>query len=189
MHRLMETLILLKLSLFAMSEEHVFLSLGSNMGDRYQNLIFGIGMLNDHPHIWVTERSHVYQSAPMYNADQDEFYNMVIEIDTNLTPLDLLNEIKSIEKRLGRKTIKKKNMPRVLDIDILTIGSLQIHSGLLEIPHPAISERRFVLKPWNDIAPKFKVPGHNSLVSEILESTDDNSEVRMVLILDKKGMS
>ena len=169
-------------------DQRIFLSLGSNMGNRYQNLKDGIMMLNEHPHIWVTDKSHVYQSPPMYNIDQDEFYNMVIEIDTNLIPVELLNEIKNIEKNAGRLQERKKNMPRILDIDILAIGDLEIHSGLLEIPHGGISERIFVLKPWNDIAPKFVVPGQNAMVSEILENTDDDSDVRMVLIFDKEGM-
>ena len=124
----------------------------------------------------------------MYRADQNEFYNMVVEIDTNLIPVDLLNEIKNIEKKAGRLLERKKNMPRILDIDILAIGDLQIHSGLLEIPHGGISERIFVLKPWNDIAPNFVVQGQNAMVSEILENTYDNSDVRMVLIIDKEGM-
>ena len=169
-------------------DQRIFLSLGSNMGNRYQNLKDGIIMLNEHPHIWVTDKSHVYQSPPMYNIDQDEFYNMVIEIDTNLIPVELLNEIKNIEKNAGRLQERKKNMPRILDIDILAIGDLEIHSGLLEIPHGGISERIFVLKPWNDIAPKFVVPGQNAMVSEILENTDDDSDVRMVLIFDKEEM-
>ena len=172
-----------------MSEEHrIFLGLGSNMGNRYQNLKNGITLLHEHPHIWVIEKSHVYQSPAMYKTDQDEFYNMVIEIDTNLIPVDLLNAIKAIEEKAGRKVEKKRNMSRVIDIDILAIGSLQIHSALLDIPHRGIYERKFVLKPWNDIAPNFKVPGQNVLVSEILENTDDNSDVRMVLIVDKEGM-
>lgn len=169
-------------------EQRIFLGLGSNMGNRYQNLKNGIIMLHEHPHIWVTDKSHVYQSPPMYRVDQDEFYNMVVEIDTNLIPVDLLNEIKNIEKKAGRLLERKKNMPRTLDIDILAIGDLQIHSGLLEIPHGGISERIFVLKPWNDIAPNFVVPGQNAMVSEILENTDDDSDVRMVLIFDKEGM-
>ena len=169
-------------------DQRIFLSLGSNMGNRYQNLKDGIMMLNEHPHIWVTDKSHVYQSPPMYNIDQDEFYNMVVEIDTNLIPVELLNEIKNIEKNTGRLQERKKNMPRILDIDILAIGDLEIHSGLLEIPHGGISERIFVLKPWNNIAPKFVVPGQNAMVSEILENTDDDSDVRMVLIFDKEGM-
>ena len=169
-------------------EQQIFLGLGSNMGDRYQNLKKGIHQLNDHPHIWVTDQSHVYQSPAMYQTDQDDFYNMVVEIDTNLIPVDLLTEIKKIEIKAGRIIKSKKNMPRILDIDILAIGDLQIQSELLEIPHPGISERKFVLKPWSDIAPEFTLPDSSQTVSDLLEITTDYSEVRMVLILDKEGM-
>ena len=163
----------------------IFLGLGSNMGDRYQNLKKGIGLLNNHPHIWVIDQSHVYQSAPLYHTDQEDFYNMVVEIDTNLIPLDLLNGIKKIEKKAGRDSKSKKNMPRILDIDILAIGDLQIHSKLLEVPHPRISERKFVLKPWKDIAPNFQLPGNSLTITELLDTIDDDSQVRMVLIMDK----
>ena len=173
-----------------MSEEQgIFLGLGSNLGNRYENLKLGIGKLNSHPHIWVKDKSHVYKSPAMYYTDQEEYFNMVIEIETNLIPLDLLNVVKRIEQEVGRKNNNnQRNMPRVLDVDILAYGCLQIKSKLLEIPHLRLSERRFVLKPWNDIAPTFKVPGQNAIVSQILKNTKDNSEVRMVLILDKKGM-
>ena len=70
-------------------DQHIFLGLGSNVGNRYQNLKFGVDMLNAHPHIWVTEKSHVYQSPAMYNADQDEFYNV---INTNYVKLVLFIE-------------------------------------------------------------------------------------------------
>ena len=110
---------------------------------------------------------------------------MVVEIDTNLIPLDLLNGIKEIEKIVGRDSQSKKNMPRILDIDILAIGDLQIHSELLEIPHPRISERKFVLKPWKDIAPNFKLPDNSLTITELLDTIDDDSQVRMVLIMDK----
>ena len=79
-------------------------------------------------------------------------------------------------------------MPRILDIDILAIGDLQIHSGLLEIPHPGISERKFVLKPWRDIAPEFSLPDSSETISDLLDNTGDFTEVRMVLILDKEDM-
>ena len=169
-------------------EQQIFLGLGSNMGDRYQNLKKGIHQLNDHPHIWVTDQSHVYQSPAMYQTDQDDFYNMVVEIDTNLIPLDLLIEIKKIELKAGRILETKKNMPRVFDIDILAIGDLQIQSKTLAIPHSRISERKFVLKPWSDIAPEFTLQNSSKTVSNLLENTADISEVRMVLILDKEGM-
>ena len=164
----------------------IFLGLGSNMGDRYQNLKKGIHLLNNHPHIWVINQSHTYQSAPLYHTDQEDFYNLVVEIDTNLIPLDLLNGIKKIEKKAGRNSKSKKNMPRILDIDILAIGDLQIHSALLEVPHPRISERKFVLKPWNDIAPNFQLPESSATIADLLDKTEDDSQVRMVLILDKE---
>ena len=169
-------------------EQQIFLGLGSNMGDRYHNLKKGIHQLNDHPHIWVTAQSYVYQSPAMYKTDQDDFYNMVVEIDTNLIPIDLLTEIKRIERKSGRIPQNKKNIHRILDIDVLAIGDLKIQSALLEIPHPGISERKFVLKPWSDIAPKFTLPDSSQTVSDLLENTVDISEVRMVLILDKEGM-
>ena len=144
--------------------------------------------MHAHPHIWVIKQSQVYQSSPLYYKDQEEFYNMVVEIDTNLIPIDLLSELKKIEIKAGRIAKNKKNMPRILDIDILAIGNLQIQSVTLDIPHPRISERKFVLKPWIDIAPKFTLPNSSVTIFDLLENTADSSEVRMVLILDKEGM-
>ena len=169
-------------------EQYIYLGLGSNMDDRYQNLKKGIKFLNDHPHIWITDQSHVYQSPPMYILEQDDYYNMVIEIQTNLTPLDLLKELKKIEAKAGRIKENKKHRARILDIDILAFGDLQIHSDLLEIPHPKISDRKFVLKPWNDIDPDYLVPNYSANVSEMLKNTEDNSDIRMVLIFDKEEM-
>jgi 7,8-dihydro-6-hydroxymethylpterin-pyrophosphokinase len=111
---------------------------------------------------------------------------MVVEIDTNLIPVDLLTQIKKIEKKAGRDSKSKKNMPRILDIDILAIGDLQIHSGLLEVPHLRISERKFVLKPWKDIASNFRLPESSATIADLLDNTKDDSQVRMVLILDKE---
>ena len=112
---------------------------------------------------------------------------MVIEIVTNLNPIQLLDEVKKIEIMVGRNPKDKKNMPRTLDIDILAIGGLLIHSKLLEIPHPKISERRFVLKPWHDIAPDYIVPNINKSIAELLKITKDRSSTRMVLITDKES--
>ena len=160
----------------------IFLGLGSNIDDRYQNLMNGIQQLNDHAHIWVIDESNVYQTPAMYSLDQQDFYNMVIEIETNLNPLQLLDEVKKIEMKLGREPNKKKNMPRSLDVDILAVGDILIRSKLLEIPHPKIVERKFVLKPWNDIAPDFLVPDSDKKIIELLKITKDRSQTRMVLI-------
>ena len=75
------------------SDSRIFLGMGSNIDDRYTNLKKGIKLLNDHAHIWIIGRSHVYQSPAMYYLEQEDFYNMVIEIETNLNPLQLLDEI------------------------------------------------------------------------------------------------
>ena len=173
---------------YSMSADlRIFLGLGSNISDRYQNLKKGTQLLNDHAHIWVIDQSFVYQSPPMYYPDQDDFYNMVIEIETNLNPIQLLDEVKKIEILVGRNPQNEKNMPRTLDIDVLAIGDLLIRSKLLELPHPKISERKFVLKPWNDISPDFQVPNIDKTISELLQITEDLSSINMVIILDKKG--
>ena len=112
---------------------------------------------------------------------------MVIEIETNLNPLELLEAVKTIETRTGRDLMVKKNMPRTLDMDILTDGNLLIRSNLLDIPHPKISERRFVLKPWYDIAPDYVVPNINKSITELLKITADKSLISMILIIDKEG--
>ena len=170
------------------SDSRIFLGMGSNIDDRYTNLKKGIKLLNDHAHIWIIGRSHVYQSPAMYYLEQEDFYNMVIEIETNLNPLQLLDEIKYVEKCLGRNYENKKNMPRTLDVDILAIGDLLIHSKLLEIPHPKIIERKFVLKPWNDIASNFIVPKINKTIAELLKITKDTSPAHMVLIIDDEEL-
>ena len=160
----------------------IFLGLGSNIDDRYQNLMNGIQQLNDHAHIWVIDKSYIYQTPAMYSSDQQDFYNMVIEIETNLNPLQLLDEVKIIEMKMGREPNKKKNIPRTMDIDILAVGDILIRSKLLEIPHPKIVERKFVLKPWNDIAPDFLVPNSDKNITELLRITKYRSQTRMVLI-------
>ena len=129
-------------------DSRIFLGMGSNMDDRYENLKQGIKLLNEHAHIWIVGSSHVYQSPAMYYLEQEDFYNMVIEIETNLNPLQLLHEIKKIEALAGRNPEDRKNMPRTLDVDILAVGDLLIRSNILEIPHPKISERKFV---WIDL--------------------------------------
>jgi len=167
-------------------EDRIFLALGSNLDDRLLNLKNGIKMLNNHPHIWVLKTSYIYKTEPMYNTNQNNFFNMVIEIDTNLIPQDLLVEIKKIEKLNGRNHSVVKNMPRTLDIDIIAIGKLEINNKTLNVPHEKILERKFVLKPWADIADTFKVINYNLTVGELLNLSPDSSE--LILILDNDGL-
>ena len=167
--------------------QYVYLGLGTNIGDKYNNLVATIKRIDQHPHIWVTNSSFIYESEPMYNLNQDKFYNMAIEIETNLVPIELLNYIKQIELNLGRKNTNLKNSPRIIDIDILAYKNLHINSKILTVPHPLIAERKFVIKPWNDIAPNFIIPGLETRVCDLLNSTVDISDPRMILIDNEKG--
>ena len=167
--------------------QYVYLGLGTNMGDKYNNLVESIKQLGIHPHIWVTNSSFIYESEPMYNLNQDKFYNMVIEIETNLLPIELLDYIKQIELNLGRKNTNIKNLPRIIDIDILVFKNLKINSEILTVPHPLIAERKFVIKPWNDIAPNLIIPELDVKVCDLLNNTVDKSDPRMILIDNEKG--
>jgi len=163
-------------------EQNIFLSLGSNLGDRYKNIINGINLLNNHPHIWVVNESYIYETSPMYNSNQNKFYNIVIEIETNILPVELLDVIKEIEKKTGRELSCKRNMPRTLDVDILVFGDSVIQSDFLSIPHPRIKERNFVLKPWSDIAPDYIMPNQVRNINELLIASKDTTDIKMVLI-------
>ena len=166
---------------------NIFLALGSNIENRYENLQLGIKYLKEHPHIWIINESYVYESPSMYELGQYDFYNMVIEVESNLDPINLLKLVKKIEVLCGRAINHKKNMPRELDIDILTIDNIIIESDILNVPHPKISERIFVLRPWNDIAPNFIIPKLNKTVSNLLkEQKNTDSNLRMILIVDEK---
>ena len=122
----------------------------------------------------------------MYLLDQPNYYNMVVEIGTNLDPLNLLKVIKEIEVKCGRVKNDIKNMPRELDIDILSIDDLIIETNVLSIPHVKISERLFVLRPWNDIAPNFVIPIIDKTVANLLKENKSDSSLRMLLIVDNK---
>ena len=134
------------------SKSIVYLSLGSNLGDRLQHLLYaqkelitGVGE--------ITSLSPIYENPPNgFNAEQD-FLNMCLKITTDLSPLKLLKEIKRIEKKLGRSTSAHKGYTsRCIDIDIILYGNIVFHNEKLTIPHPSFRKRMFVLKPLADIA-------------------------------------
>ncbi len=158
----------------------VFLSLGSNVGDRMKNLEQGINFLTENNNVELVLTSNIYETEPMYNKDQDDYYNLIIEVRTVLSPAELLGFIKLIELKSGRRISQKRNLPRVLDIDILTIDDIVMESPGLVLPHPNIQERRFVLEPWAEIAPEFVVPAANKTVKELMIITNDNSKVTML---------
>lgn len=133
--------------------ETAFLSLGSNMGDRKANIEKALESLERDPRIQVVKTSSYYETAPMYDKDQPNFYNIAAMLKVGLDPFSLLGLIKGIEHDMGRKAGQKRYGPRPIDIDILYYGDRTIKSDILQVPHPLINERMFVLLPLSEIAP------------------------------------
>jgi 2-amino-4-hydroxy-6-hydroxymethyldihydropteridine diphosphokinase len=146
----------------------IYLSLGSNLGDRESNLRTGIERLAS-LEVRVLRTSPVYETEPVDYTAQPWFLNLVVEAETGLFPMHLLSRIGTIERALGRiRTVPKG--PRTLDIDILLYGQAVIRSAKLEIPHPRMAERRFVLAPLADLAPGLRHPVTHKTVREMLEA-------------------
>ncbi len=135
-----------------------YLGLGANLGDRLANLREAVRMLDEHPSCRVTACSSIYETDPVGPVDQPDFLNAVIATETDLRPEELLDLVHSIENKLGRvRTIKWG--PRVIDIDILLYGQLEIEADGLTLPHPELMKRAFVLVPFAEIAPGARIGG------------------------------
>ena len=141
-----------------MNKHQVFVSVGSNLGDKIENCQKGIdGLLADGRSVLVGSSSF-YRTSPVDYKDQDWFVNRVVKIETALNPFDLLDKIQGIEKAMGRKTGTIRFGPRVLDLDIIFYDDQVVQTDTLEIPHPRMHKRRFVLKPICDIEPSMMHP-------------------------------
>ena len=147
----------------------IYLALGTNLGEREVNLQKAIDALA--PKVRLVRKSSIYATPPWGYADQPEFLNQVIEVDTPLRPLPLLHLLKSIEAEMGREETFRYG-PRLIDLDILFYGQEIVEGELLTIPHPRLQERAFVLMPLAEIAPNFVHPVLNKTIRELLETVD-----------------
>jgi len=163
--------------------EQVWLSLGSNVGDKKAYLQFALEKMRQHPQIEIGRKSSIYLAAPWGNKDQDDFYNAVVEIFTDLSPWDLLNFCQEMEIASGRKSLVHWG-PRQLDIDILTYGGLQIHTNDLYIPHINLKDRMFVLKPLAEIDADMDLPLAGK-VSLMIENCYDKGPVAKIIDADQ----
>lgn len=155
----------------------IYLSLGSNLGDRAANVERAIDAL---PGIGVRvlRRSSIYETEPVDFLAQRWFLNCVVVGETSLGPRQLLEGLQAIERSLGSKKLVPRG-PRIIDLDILFYDEAVIHEAGLEIPHPRLAERRFVLVPLAELAPELRHTVRRATIAELLSATEDRSEVRI----------
>ncbi|MCB0524983.1 MAG: 2-amino-4-hydroxy-6-hydroxymethyldihydropteridine diphosphokinase [Lewinellaceae bacterium] len=154
---------------------NVYLCLGSNMGDRKENLRLAYHSIDKNIGK-VARKSHLYETEAWGNIKQDPFYNQIIMVNTTLQPRELLGMIARIERDLGRVKTEKWG-PRTIDIDILFYGKRVIRDKGLEIPHPELHKRAFVLAPMLEIAPDLEHPVLKIPIDQLYLDCKDTSEV------------
>ncbi len=157
----------------------MYLSLGSNVGERAKNLQDAIAALAD-AGVEVSRISSIYETEPVDLREQPWFLNCVVEAQTNLPPLELLQALRAIEARMGSKKLVAKG-PRLIDMDILLYGDETIDTPELQVPHPRMHLRRFVLAPLAEIAPRARHPVSGLTAAEMLARAADKSQVRVVV--------
>jgi 2-amino-4-hydroxy-6-hydroxymethyldihydropteridine diphosphokinase len=155
----------------------IFIGLGSNLGDRTRYLHRALSELVQLHQTTVKKYSSVYETEPVGVKGQPKFLNMVAELDSMLRPDDLIRELKDIELRVGR-TAHEHWGPREIDLDLLYYGGEMLNETSLQVPHPEISNRRFVLVPLKEIAAEFQDPLRHLTVEELLQQCNDTSSVR-----------
>jgi 2-amino-4-hydroxy-6-hydroxymethyldihydropteridine diphosphokinase len=144
----------------------VYIALGSNLGDRAENLRQAREQIAA-PDLRVLRASSIYETAPRDVTDQPWFLNQVIECETELFPRQLLERLQKVERAIGGKRRIAKG-PREIDLDILLFGDAVVKAPELEVPHPRLAERRFVLEPLAELVPEKKHPGTRRTMREML---------------------
>lgn len=144
----------------------VLIALGTNLGNRAENLQSALAAL--HEFVDIDARSRVYNTEPVGLRDQPDFWNMVVRGRTLLEPLDLLRALKRIELQLGRNAAPR-NAPRVIDLDLLAFDQRILSTDEITLPHPRMHERSFVLYPLQEVAPDFRHPVSGLSAGELIE--------------------
>lgn len=154
---------------------NAFIALGSNISDREAHLVKAIDALRSHDMIKIKRVSSLYITEPVGYMDQDSFVNMVVQIETRLSPLELLDVTQAIEVEVGRKQTFR-NGPRIVDLDILLYEQENMELKELQIPHPRMWDRAFVLVPLAEIAPEIYSTNHRRTLRELMAEELINKE-------------
>jgi 2-amino-4-hydroxy-6-hydroxymethyldihydropteridine diphosphokinase len=161
-----------------MAKNQVFISLGTNLGDRIQNLKKAVHAIESNLGE-IIKQSSLHESKPWGKSDQPDFLNQVILVQVDNTPQECLNKLSSIERQLGRKRDEKWG-PRIIDLDLLYVNDQIFNTEKLILPHPGIPYRRFVLVPMAEIAPDFIHPYLLKNQKQLLEECMDTLEVKVL---------
>lgn len=156
-----------------------YLLTGSNLGDRLSHLKQAVLHLTVHTAVEIDRISQVYETAPWGKTDQQSFYNQALKIKTSLSAIELLDLVLDIEQRIGRKR-KERWGPRCIDIDIIFYEDEISKTRQLELPHPRLQDRRFVLVPMVELTPNHLHPVFQKTVSELLEECKDQLAVTLL---------
>jgi 2-amino-4-hydroxy-6-hydroxymethyldihydropteridine diphosphokinase len=159
-----------------MNTHTAIISVGSNMGDKEGNCRKGIGSLRDAGKTCLLKASRFYRTSPVDYLDQDWFVNAAVQIETLHEPLDLLEFLQTIQQQAGRTKGGIRFGPRVLDLDIIFYDQLVMKTTALEIPHPRMHKRHFVLQPICDIDPDIIHPLLNMPLISLLNQLGDNEQ-------------
>ena len=155
-----------------------WLGLGSNLQQPVAQLQQAIKRLDEANGLEILRASCFYRTPPWGDEQQDDFINAVVQIETSLDPIVLLRVLQSIENVMGRQRSGRRWGPRKIDIDLLLYGKQQCQSAELEIPHPRLFERAFVLKPLSELDAELEIPGHGT-VGYLLQNLDCSGIFRL----------
>ncbi|HOX84946.1 MAG TPA: 2-amino-4-hydroxy-6-hydroxymethyldihydropteridine diphosphokinase [bacterium] len=157
------------------------LGLGSNLGERIQTLVHAVIELDQVSQTEVQSVSSLYETEPVGLLPQPNYINGAVLILSDLQPEELLREIQAIEIRFGRIRTRRRWGPRTLDIDILLIESMSIHTKRLTVPHPQLFFRRFALLPLAELVPDWVIPGSGTTVTTALADCPESGIIQCVL--------
>ena len=152
-----------------MNFHQVYLGLGSNLGNRKNNLEDAVGLIAEFA--VIKKCSSIYETEPWGLKDQPKFLNQVLLVESTLEPNEILSHLKRIEQQMGRKKSVRYG-PRLIDLDILFFDELIMNSADLTIPHPRLTERAFVLVPLAEISPQLNHPQYHKTIKTLLQDVD-----------------